>query len=380
MNTAQDVVYYLLTATGGGAQDGEHSAVRAAVVNGVREVFQARQWLWHTKTGTFTTIQISTTATITAGSPSVTVANAAGFVPGRIVTFGSLSYFSQTTRIVSVNGNTVTLDRSAIASASNVPTLVQTFYDLPANVKDIDSLMTETVGTLHFYITPQQWMQLQVNTRGAGEPYYYTIMRSDVNPDRYQIRFVGVPVDNTVVFYTYRYIPDPIRLMGYEASCRSGNATVQANSTTVTVSNNVLPLNLSNAVIRFGGANAEADPIGAINPFAYERRIVSRISDTQLTIDSPLPAAASNVKYAISDVLDCSPQMYTAVLSGAELWYARLTGKSGVEAAALFNRDLKLAMENDVVSPQSGRMYVTHYPTPVTRGFHSPIQGDVGGY
>lgn len=379
MNTAQDVVYYLLTATGGGAQDGEHSAVRAAVVNGVREVFQTRQWLWHTKSGTFTTQRVATTATITSGSASITVADPTGFVPGRIVTFGSLSYFAYTPRIASVSGNNVTMDRPAIASGSNVAALVQTFYDLPVNVKDIDALMTETVGTLHFYLTPQQWMQLQVNTRGAGEPYYYTIMRSDVNPDRYQIRFVGVPQDGTVIFYTYRYIPEPVRLMGYEPSCRAGTAAVAANSTTVTITGNTLPINLTNAVIRFGGTTTEADPIGAINPFSYERRIIARVSDTQLTIDSALPAAVTGVKYAIADALDCSPQMYTAVLSAAELWYARLVGKSGVEAAALFNRDLRQAMENDVVSPQSGRMYVTHYPTPVTRGFHSPLQNDVGG-
>jgi hypothetical protein len=377
MNTAQDVVDYLLTSTGGGAQDGEHRAVRSAVVHGVREVFQTRDWLWHTTEGTFTTQQISTTATVTSGSATIVVANATGFVPGRIVALGGTSLFSLTPRIQSVSGNNVTLDRPAIGSGTGVTVLVQTFYDLPLNVKDIDSLITETVGTLYCYISPQEWQQLQINTRGAGEPYYYTIMRSDTDPQRFQVRFVGVPTNGTVVYYTYRYTPGPIRLMGYEASCRTGTATVASpNFTTVTLTGSTLPPDLTGAAIRFGTATAEADPVGSLTPFVYERRIVSRVNDTSLTVDSALPAMAT-VKYAISDVIDASQTMYTAVLSAAEMWYARLVGKDAGQATQLFNRDLRLALENDVISPQSGRVR-RQYPTPRTMGYYSPILPDVG--
>lgn len=379
MNTAQDLIDHLLSSTGGGAQDGEHRAVRMAIVHGVREVFQARQWLWYTKTGTFTTQQVSTTATITSGSPVIAVASSTGFVPGRIVTFGGNAYFSLTPKIVSVSGNNVTLDRPASASGTNVTVLAQTYYDLPADVKDIDALLTETVGTLHYYLSPQEWLQLQINTKGAGEPFYYTVMRSDVNPDRLQIRFVGVPTNGTVVSYTYRYIPSAIRLMGYEPSCRQGTASVSANSSTVTFSGTTLPQGLENAVIRFGTASQEADPVGSLTPYTYERRIVSRVSDTSVTLDSAIPAALTGVKYSISDIIDCSPQMYTAILSGSELWYARMAGKPAGDAFGVFNRDLRLAMENDVPSPLSGRQYVTHYPTPRTMGYHSPLQNDVGG-
>ena len=85
MNTAQDIVAYLLASTGGGAQDCEHHAVRQAVIHGVREVLQCRHWLWHQRTGSFTTNQIRTTATITQGSKDIVVASPVGFVPGRIV-------------------------------------------------------------------------------------------------------------------------------------------------------------------------------------------------------------------------------------------------------------------------------------------------------
>jgi len=377
MNTAQDLIDYLLTTTGGGGQDGEHRAVRAAVVNGVREVTQARQWLWHTKQQTFTTTQISTTATIVSGNATITVADSTGFVPGRLITTGGNQYFSYTPRIVSVSGNSVTLDRAAMAAGAGVTILAQTYYDLPENVKDIDSLMTETVGTLHYYVSPSEWQQLQVNTRGAGEPYYYTIMRSDTNPEVYQIRFVGVPTDGTVVYYMYRYLPDPIRLMGYEPSCRQGTVTV-TGSRTVTVTGNTFPEGLGNAAIRFGTAVNEADSIGSLTPYVQERRILLRTGSTTLTVTSDMPNL-TNVKYAISDIIDASPQMWTAILSATEMWYARVAGKPPGAVVTMFNRDLRLAMESDCVSPMSGRQYMRHYPTPKTLGYDSPLQGDVGG-
>jgi hypothetical protein len=377
MNTAQDVVDYLLTATGGGAQDGEHRAVRTAVVNACRDIYQTRDWLWHTTEGTFTTNQVSTTATIAIGSPVITVSDPAGFVKGRLVLFGANGYFSLSPRIESVSGNQVTLDRPAIANGTNVTVLAQTFYDLPANLKDVDGLITETVGTLYCYIQPQEWQQLQINTRGAGEPYYYTIMRSDVDRERWQIRFVGVPTNGTVVYYLYRYSPLPIKLMGYEPSCRAGTATVTSpNFTTVTFSGTTLPPDLEGAVIRFGTATTEADPIGALNPFVHERKVVQRVSGTTLLVDSALPAMAG-VKYAISSIIDASPTMYTAILSGTEMWYARLAGKDANQAVAVFNRDMRLAMENDVISPAAGRIR-RQYPTPRTMGYYSPLLPDVG--
>jgi hypothetical protein len=139
-----------------------------------------------------------------------------------------------------------------------------------------------------------------------------------------------------------------------------------------------LPADLSDAVIRFGTATANADPIGALNPFVYERRVVSRVSDSSLTIDSALPAAVSGVKYAISDLVDCSPQMWTAILSATEMWYARMGGKPAVEVVQMFNRDLRLAMESDVVSPLSGRPYQIMYPTPRSMGWRSPQMTDQG--
>lgn len=374
MNTAQDIVAYLLATTGGGAQDGEHAAVRQAVIHGVREVMQCKNWLWHTVTGSFTTIQIQTTGSITAGSTVITVADATGFVPGRVVSV-SAHYFPTPIRIASVNGNAVTVDVAANQTASGITVMPQTYYDLPGDLKDIDTLVTNTVGTLHTYISPQEWQRLEINTRGAGEPYYYTLMRSDSNPDVWQVRFVGVPVNGTVVHYTYRVRPKPIKYMGYERITRQG--TVQMTGSAVTGTGTAFPLDCAGAVIRFGSGGMEAEAQGATIPYLLERDITAVASATALTVDNAAPNLPANTKYAITDLINASPTMYTAVLAACEMWYARIAGKPADGAMAVFSRDLRIAMENDVIAPRSGRPYDTPYPTPRSMGWHSELMADV---
>lgn len=373
IHTAQDVVDYLLSATGGGAQDGEHRAIRQAVVHGVREVMDARNWLWHTKTGYFTTQQISTTATIQNNSSQIVVASATGIVVGRMLEI-SPTYFTHPVRVTNINGTTITLDSPAKADGTLVPVLVQTYYDLPSDLKDIDALVTDTVGTLHCYITPQEWQRLEVNTRGSGEPFYYTIMRSDVNPDRYQVRFVGVPTNATVMHYTYRYQPKMVKYMGFESICRTGDVTTsvpQGYTVSLAVFSQAIRDDMVGSILRIGTPTDSPEPIGGLRPFAIEAEIGQITQQgTFATLKSLVPNVFG-AKYAISDLIDCSPQMYTAVLSACEMWYARLAGRPGKDVVALFNRDLRLAMERDVVSPLSGQPSPIGYPTPRTMGYYS---------
>lgn len=376
---AQDVVAYLLAATGGGAQDGEHQAIRQAVIHGVREVMQCRNWLWHTAGGFFTTEQIRTTATITAGSPTITVASSVGFVPGRMINVAA-PLFPTPVRIAAVNGNSVTLSVPAGESASGVTVMPQTYYDLPHDLKDIDTLVTNTVGTLHCYLTPQEWQRLEVNTDGAGEPYYYTIMRSDIYQDRWQVRFVGVPTNGTVVHYTYRRTPVPMKYMGYERITRQG--TVQVANLAVVGSDTAFPLDAADSLIRFGAAGMPAEPLGSTVPWTNQRVIGSVQSAAALTLRAPVDPTPGlllpeKTQYAITDQIDASPTMYTAILSACEMWYARIAGKPADAAMQLFNRDLRIAMENDAVAPRSGRPHHTPYPTPRSMGWHSELGPDL---
>jgi hypothetical protein len=490
MQTAQDIVAYLLASNGGGAQDGEHSAVRHAVLHGVREVMQCKSWLWHLRTNSFSTRTVKTTGSTTKGSNVINVASTAGFIAGRIV---DVSGFDDPVRIEQVRGGSIVVNQIAKATATNIEVKPQQYYNLPYDLKDLDTLSTQTVGTLHCRITPQEWQRLEVNHRGSGEPYFYTIMRSDTHPDRYQVRFVGTPTNPVRVSYTYRVLPKPIKYMGYEKSCRQGTVTVGKISTTAKVTagaNNIIvadssglakgmkiiipnfpsatqtilsvvhpsvvldaqatassdevtvisegvrvvgtgtnfPQDCAGAHIRFGSLGMAADAVGSNVPFIMERRIEDWSSTTSLAISStgiyqrpgvdgepiegitfdanevdisnpseipvegntnnpyvtndfddintPLPALT---KYAITDVVNASPQMYTAVLSACEMWYARLAGKDYGGAMNAFNRDLRIAMENDVVTPISGMPYgsYSHGGSPRSMGWHSDLGQDM---
>lgn len=376
MNTAQDIVAFLLAANGGGAQDGEHLAVRQAVIHGTREVMQCRNWLWHTYTGSFTTKPFETTGTAVQDSYEVlNVADTSEFFPGRLVE-ADTGVFPAGVRVDRVDGNLVYMNQPALATAQTT-LRPQVFYNLPADLKDIDTLVTNTVGTLHCYITPQEWQRLEINTRGAGEPYYYTIMRSDSDPNRWQVRFVGLPPNETVVHYTYRRTPKQVKYMGYERITRQGDVTVTAQGL-VTGNDTAFPSDVEGSVIRFGSLGMDAEAQGATVPYVAEYYIDNWNSATSIVIANPTQAFPANTKYAISDEIDCSPQMWTAVLSACEMWYARLAGKPADAAMAAFNRDLRIAMENDTIAPRSGRPYDTPYPTPRSMGWHSELLPDVG--
>ena len=423
MNTAQDLVAHLLASTGGGAQDGEHQAVRHAVINGVREVMQCRDWLWHEKMGSFSTKTPTTQAKMVAGNPIITVADPTYFAPGRIVQFPK-GTFKSPARVKEVNGNLITLNQPPKNSGASVTVKPQVYYDLPDDLHNIGTLKTNTVGTLHCRISPTEWQQLEINTDGSGEPYYYTVMRSDQNPDTYQIRFVGVPADDVIVHYVYRIAPKPIKYFGYERICREGTVQMAQNATDkkmyVTGTGTSFPQDCAGAYIRFGADGYPADPIGSTVPFIMERRIEEWKSSTSLcvsdntiyerpgpdgtyetesfdagnamlvpppTVSEENPPAVSTdydepntpipalTKYAITDVINSSPAMWTAILSGVEMWYARIAGKPADVAMAMFNRDLRLAMEADVVTPMSGLSH-NAYPTPRSMGWQSTLLPD----
>ena len=308
--TAQDLVHHLLSSTGGGAQDGEHSAVRMAVVHGVREVMQARDWLWHTKQDSFTTL----------------------------------------------------------ASATPPRTL------LPENVKTIDTLISDNTGALLHYLPPHDYLQLRANTTGTAEPFYYTILRSETYPNRYEIKFTDDPIDGLLYYYTYRYSPPPIKYMGYESAARTGTIATTSGSAAVTGTSTEFPEDAVGRVLRVGTATDSPEPIGSLTTYRHEYKISARASDTGITLGENAAATGSGLKYCLTDQIDVFPQMWSACLSAVEMWYARMAGKSAAEVTALFNRDLRLAMESDSITPMGTQARV--HATPRTMGWHSNLLPD----
>jgi hypothetical protein len=74
--------------------------------------------------------------------------------------------------------------------------------------------------------------------------------------------------------------------------------------------------------------------------------------------------------------------MFTAVLTGAELWMARMLGKDIQGALTMYQRDWKLAAEQDVIAPISGRRApydrIPDGSNPAYAGSYTPMGPDGG--
>jgi hypothetical protein len=286
---AHDAIEYLMQSVGGGAQDQEHRVLRAAVHHSYRDVCNARDWLWH-------------------------------------VTEGSVN--------IAANDNT---------------------YVLPEDCKNIDALVLPDRTTVTSYITPAEWLRLEQNKLTLGEPVYYTVAKSTsaADFDKWELKIAGMLPAGTIVRYTYRRLPKPLTLLGYETQCRTGFATV--NGKVVTGDQTNFPKRSVGAIFRIGTPGNYPESLAGFYPYQAQSRIAGRGGDAALTLDADIGSFTDKCRYVISDYLDVSPGMFTAVLTGAELWAARMLGKPLDAAVGMYQRDLKIAMENDSVTPISGR-------------------------
>lgn len=304
---AQDVIEYLMASAGGGAQDSEHRALRAAAHHAYRDVAHAKDWLWY-----------------------VTDAQLAD---------------------------------EAVGSGTGIKT-----FTLPENVNNVDALIPPDRVTVTSYITPAEWKKLESWTLSAGDPIYWTVMKDPSLPDRWQLRIAGTPATTgdpptqPTFYFTYRRKPQPLRYMGYETICRTPGFSV------------------SGAVKRYGTTANYPESLFGVHPFVAQEII----GVTGSMIGTP-PTGAKTV---VSDYLDVSENMFTAVLSCAEMWLARLMGKNIEGALAVYQRDLRMAMESDVIAPISGRRTPSErYPdlvsppfagTPRALGYYSASGPDTG--
>lgn len=302
---AQDVVEYLMNSVGGGAQDSEHRVLRAAVHHSYRDVYHAKDWLWH-------------------------------------ITEAALP--------------------AAIANTDNKQFL------LPADANNVDALVPPDPSVVTAYITPAEWRRFENQSLSAGEPIYWTVARSPGHADRWKLMVAGaMPAapQGTSYYVTYRRRPKPLRYMGFESVCRNNSLTAAE---------------APGAVKRYGTSANYPEGLSGVYPFTAQEILG--------LAESMVGTAPQGAKTVVSDYLDVSENMFTALLSAAEMWVARLMGKNVELAAQIYQKDLIRAMEQDVVTPMSGRrLGVSRHPehaiapfagTPRSLGYYSPSGPDTG--
>ena len=244
-------------------------------------------------------------------------------------------------------------------------------YLLPAGVRNLDAVVPPDRALRTCYVTPQEYQRLEAYPSSYGDTIYYTVMRRASVPGQYQLMFAGKPtsVDPTKTYLlSYRRAPEPLRYMGYEPESRN---------------NSLNATNAAGKVKRYGtAANFPEGPSG-IHPYTAEEILG--------VTGSMIGTAPASAKTAVSDLLDVNESMFSAVLSGAEVWLARMQGRNAEGALTLHARDMRMAMEADAVAPMSGRRSTTirqpegiHIPysgtssTAREAGYYSPSGPDTG--
>jgi len=302
-HACQDIIEYLMTTTGGGAQDSEHRALRSAAGNAYRDLINVRDWAWY--------------------------------------------------------NSAVSLDSDELKNAGRVI--------LPADCKNVDALIPPDRSTPCVFVNLKEYLQLMEYDSSAGSTIWWTVRPSGEVPGSLDLLIGGrePPIyENQPYVITYRRSPPPLRYMGYEKGCRDQT------------------INPDGCVRRYGTPTNFPEGPHGIHPFTAEEIIGQPGS----LVGNP-PVGARTV---VSDYLDIGDYMLSALLSGAEAWYARLTGKNVEGAMTVHNRDLRLAMEVDGLAPMSGRRRDGYrYPEGVempyaatatarAMGYYSPSGPDTG--
>ena len=250
---------------------------------------------------------------------------------------------------------------AAVAGSNNK------LFTLPVSVKTVDALVAEERAKAMAYVTPREWQDIESKELPTSNVVYWTVAPSPTMPDRWLLKVAGTPspIDDPNKFWiSYRRKPAPLRYMGYEPACRDGSLTSG---------------NAAGAVKRYGTTTNHPEGPSGLYPFTAEE--ILGLSGS--LIGTP----PNGAKTVVSNFLDVSESMYTAVLSCAEVWVAKMMGKNVEGAMAVYARDLRLAYEADNVAPISGRRAgFGRYPesdavsigSARSLGYYSPSGSDTG--
>ena len=93
-----------------------------------------------------------------------------------------------------------------------------------------------------------------------------------------------------------------------------------------------------------------------------------------LFISPSVDPMVSGLKGLLTDPIDVAPHMQQAVDSACDYWLARIRGQKPDNAFTMYQRDLRLAFEQDQLAPLSGRSQEIWHDG----GWKSPLTVDRG--
>jgi hypothetical protein len=367
-----DLVESLIVSSFGGPQDAEQRDIRTAIHRAYDELTTIRDWAYYHVHGRIVLQAPYSEGTVTSSGSTVTLTG--GTWPSWAASGAYLKVGEEITRVASRTSNTVLELDSSLPFKEDVTdelyTLYRSVYPLPADFRNLDEPSDEYNWWSGLYVTPDQAMKIARVSTATGEPYHWTLIK-DPNSAGWAIQVVGYPTGTQTLDFTYRRTARPIRFSGHEAAVRQG--TIARSATAVTGAGTAFSEALVGSVLRVGDATNVPGPIESLTPWVSEAKITAVANATGLTTDVSGTVAATT-KYLITDPMDIASHMHAALDSACDYWLARIRGTGEDKAFQMYQRDLRLAMEQDQLAPLSGRSrYVWH-----DGGWRSPRGSDVG--
>lgn len=371
MLTYYDIIEHLISASSGGPQDAEQKDIRSAAQRAFSEVSSIRDWQWYHTTGRII-FSDSWQGTVTYSPSTRVVTKSTGDAFPTDATRHYMRINNVVAKVATRTSDTELVLDSVLYfpdlyTSAVTASLYRSIYPLPSDFRNLDSPIDEASWVGFRYVNQDTAMKMERAQDIQGPPSYWTVLK-DPDGYGYAVKVLGYPVDVETLDFTYRRTPRLMRLSGHEVNSRSG--TVSASGTTVTGTGTAFTSAMVGSYIRFGTAASHPDALGSMNPYEAEARVTAVASATSLTIDTSV--TFSGVKYLITDPVDAPQGMHNCILSASDYWLARMRGENADKKFALYQRDLRLAMENDAIAPFSGTEHVVWD----TYGWRTPLQAD----
>lgn len=367
-----DVVEHLITSSFGGPQDAEQRDIRTAVQRAYQELTTMRDWSYYHVHGRVITQTPYTAGTISVANTTVELTD--GTWPAWAASGAYIKADNQIARVASRTSNTILQTDSAIrfkgALTGQPYALYRTVYPLPSDFRNLDQPSDEYHWWSGLYLTPDEAMKLERVSNSSGEPYHWTIIK-DPDSSGWALKLIGYPTRQETIDFTYRRTARQLRYSGHESASRQG--TISGSGTSVSGSGTAFNPAMIGAVLRVGDTSSTPGPIASITPYVMEAKVSAVSSASSLTTDT-FGTFAGSTKYLVTDPIDIPDHMHNCMYSAAEYWLARIRNNKPDAAFAMYQRDLRLAMEQDQLAPLSGRSQAIWHDG----GWKSPLRPDQG--
>ena len=368
-----DLVESLIVSSFGGPQDAEQRDIRTAVQRAYNEVTTINEWSHYYTHGRIITQPQYQTGTVAFNATTNQLTLSGGTWPTWAES-GSVAIGRLIAKVATRTSPTVlTLDSTLTFpsnySAGQAFVLYQTDYELPADFRNMDEPSNEFNWWSGLYLKPDEAMKLERVGNRSGRPWHWTVLKNP-NGTGYILKLVGYPTSQETLDFTYRRYPRQIRWSGHEPAARFTINTLAGASLNATAN---FASTVVGSVVRVGTATAYPGPLESLTPYASEYLVVGWEDEENLVV-SPATGSGTSLLALLTDPADVARHMQTALHSCSAYWLDRIRGGKADQSFAAYQRDLRLALEQDQLAPLSGRTREIWHDG----GWRSPLKADEG--